>query len=359
MMLQSHGADIYRRDGSRAKLIDFSSTVVEVPPPMGWQARLGRELKGLRHYPQPYATGLAAHIEKALRLAPGSVMACNGSSEALGWIAQSLRGKRVVLEAPCFGDYAVWLGRYGARVREIGADEPWSPEWPRLAEAVEAAQSFWTANPANPSGLEMTLAEFKERLDFCRDRGILLVLDEALLAQSLKFKGEQLLRLCLSRPGALVVRSLSKGLGLPGLRLGYVAGHPAEIAKLGRFQDPWTVSSLAQSAGPWIFDQERRHGATRLDTLIAWKADLLGRLGKIPAHSLLIRQSDTGFFLCRLLGRMDDSRRLASRLAAQGILLRSCASYGGWGTGYVRLNPRSPLENARLERALKKIYEAL
>jgi threonine-phosphate decarboxylase len=359
MMVQSHGANVYHPDGRNSGCLDFSSTVVGVPPPAGWQRRLAGGLNALRHYPQPYATGLASHIERRLGLAEGSVMASNGSSEALSWIAQSLRGRHVIVEAPCFGEYAVWLKRFGAAYREIGADEPWSPDWPRLKASLKGAHAFWTANPSNPSGLELSLEEFKERLDFCRKQGILLVLDEALHAQSLNGKGDKLLKLCCRQPGALVVRSLSKGLGLPGLRLGYLAGHPTEVAKLGRFEDPWNLSSLAQALGPWIFDQERKLAKSRLKTLLSWKADLLGRLGALPAHSLMIRQSDTGFFLCRLLGKLDDSRRLASLLLARGILIRSCASYGGWGSGNIRLNPLAPAQNASLGKALKKIYEAL
>ena len=85
----------------------------------------------------------------------------------------------------------------------------------------------------------MSRDELRQRIEFCHQNQVLLVLDEAIRAQALKDPGELGLRAALKRPGMLVVRSLSKGLGLPGLRLGYVAGHPLEIAKLGRFVDPW------------------------------------------------------------------------------------------------------------------------
>jgi len=358
-MMQRHGANIYHPNGAKLGLLDFSNSVVSVPAPESWKAQFGKALAAFQEYPQPYAIGLASYIEKAMHLSPGTVMLSNGSSEALSWIAQSLRKQRVIVETPCFGEYAVLLSRFGAKYREIGADEPWSPDWPRLSAAMERAQAFWTANPSNPAGLEMTDEEFQERLEFCRSKGILLILDEALHAQSLNSKGDRFFRRCVEKPGALVVRSLSKGLGLPGLRLGFVAGHPLEIAKLGALQDPWSVGSMAQAMGRWIFDQERRLFEKRSTILQAWKLDLLKRLHKIPPHSLLVRESDTGFFLCRLLGKLDDSRKLSARLLSKGILVRSCASYGGWGTGYIRLNPRSPKDNARLAHALTSIYETL
>ena len=357
--LQKHGANSYHKDGRTADMLDFSSTVVAVPPPGDWKRKLSANLETLRFYPQPYAQGLAITLEKRLGLPEGSVLVGNGSSECLSWIAQSLRGKRVLLETPCFGEYAVWLSRHGALLREIGADEPWSPEWKRLQKFVAKAHSFWLADPANPSGLKMTAGELRERAQYCRKRKILLVLDEALRAQALKDPGSSSLKFTVKQPGMLLVRSLSKGLGLPGLRLGYVVGHPKEIAKLGAFVDPWNVSSLAQAAGAWIFDEERRLAASRRRTLGSWKKDLLTRMETLPSGVMKARESDTGFFLVRLLGEVDDSRKLVTAMTKRGMLLRSCSSYGGWGTGNLRLNPRSPRDNARLISELKRFYASL
>jgi threonine-phosphate decarboxylase len=355
-MTQRHGADVYLSDGRESGLLDFSSSVVEVPPPAAWKPTFSRALESLRRYPQPYAAGLAQRIERSLKLPQGSVLITLGSSEGLSWIAQSLRGKRVLLESPCFGEYESWLSRAGARVREIGADEPYSPDWERLSKALQEAQAFWCANPSNPSGLELSRAEFRQRLNYCRERGILFVFDEALLAQSLNSLGDEFLHACASRPGAIVARSLSKGLGLPGLRLGYLAGHPKEIAKLGGLADPWTIGSLSQAVGAWVFDTERRLLDARREALQSWKLDLLKRLSTLPKQSLWPRPSDTGFFLCRLLGKLDDSSRLAGLLRKRGMLVRSCASYGGWGSGHIRLNPRAPKDNARLVKALQAVY---
>ena len=125
----------------------------------------------------------------------------------------------------------------------------------------------------------------------------------------------------------------------------------------------WTLGNvrlvLAQAAGAWLFDQERKQAASRRATLSAWKKDLLQRLASLPPSCLRPRESDTGFFLARLLSRFDESRKLAAAMAKRGILLRSCASYGGWGSGYIRLNPRAPKDNAALLAALRKLYAGI
>ena len=58
---QKHGADSYGAAGDRAACSIFSSSVVEVPPPAGWEGRLKAQVLPSRYYPKPYASGLASH----------------------------------------------------------------------------------------------------------------------------------------------------------------------------------------------------------------------------------------------------------------------------------------------------------
>ncbi len=356
MISQTHGADIYGPLGKPEGLLDFSNTVVEIPPPQTWHREFTRSAGSLRHYPQPYAQGLSIYIENELGLSAGSVQACNGSSEGLAWVAASLAGQRVLIEAPCFGEYAPWLKRHGAFVREVGAEEPARPDWDRLSKAARGAASLWVANPSNPSGRVHSRAEFRERLDWCRRHRVLLVWDEALAAQRLDGANDEALNAAVAAPGLLVLRSLSKGLGLPGLRLGYLAGHPLEMARLGHWVERWSVNSLAQSMGAWLFREERRLAKSRTRQLAACKADLLKRLAPLSAW-LQVRPSDTGFFLVRIMGKHFRSSTLAARVRREHVLVRACASYGGWGSGYLRLNPRLPKDNAKLVTVLTKIFK--
>ena len=71
------------------------------------------------------------------------------------FVAQLLNGRKVLLETPCFGEYAIWLARHGALARELGADEPWSPDWPRLQKAALAGSE--PADPRNGHGREAGL----------------------------------------------------------------------------------------------------------------------------------------------------------------------------------------------------------
>ena len=80
---RAHGADVYDEQGRPQRLLDFSSTVAGLAPPAGWQAQAKRALPRLGLYPQPRSRGLAAHIERRLKLPEGSVLVGNGSMECL------------------------------------------------------------------------------------------------------------------------------------------------------------------------------------------------------------------------------------------------------------------------------------
>lgn len=353
-----HGADIYDAAGRPRRLLDFSSTVVNQAPPAAWRTQARRALERLLAYPQPRSQGLAAWLERRLGLPEASVLPASGSLECLDWLARAAAGRRVLLEVPCFGEYQRLLQSAGARLLLSAASSPTGRRSmdARCLRPLERGDWVWIANPSNPSGLCLAPAILRELLEAARRMGVNVVVDEALAAQRLDGSAWDLAPLAVSTPGLFVVRSLSKGLGLPGLRLGYLAARPASLARLLPFTRPWNVHALAQALGAWAFDAERHALPGRRRRLAAAKADLLRRLRPLRRFGLESLDSDTGYFLLRLPRRGPDAIQVEAQLETQGLLVRPCHTYGPWGRRFLRLNPRSPRDNARLVRALVGLY---
>lgn len=355
---RSHGADIYAADGRPRRLLDFSSTVISQAPPAAWRAQARAGLDRLQAYPQQRSAGLAARIEAAHGLPEGSVLVGAGSLECLDWLARAARDQRVILEGPFFGEYLPLLQSAGAR--PIGVSAPQQPARAGLAALLrrpEHARAWvWTTDPANPSGLSLAPEELALLLQVAHRQRQRLVIDEALAAQRLDGPRPDLGLLASTRRGLFVVRSLSKGLGLPGLRLGYVIGHPRSIAALLPHTRPWSVNALAQGLGAWALKAERQALPRRRRQLAREKDDLLRRLQPLQALGLRPWGSDTGFFLLQLPSHGPDALVAEAGLEAKGLLVRPCHSFGKWGRRVLRLNPRRPDDNARLVRALKGLY---
>jgi threonine-phosphate decarboxylase len=350
---RAHGADVYDAQGRPRQLSDFSSTVLSLGPPAEWRALAERALPRLELYPQPRSAGLAASIEAQLQLPEGSVLVANGSSEALEWLARAAAGTHVLLEGPFFGEYLPMLQAAGAKVGRVQLKQ--APLRPQLAPLFGRRPWkggwAWLADPANPSGLCLEPGALLALLASARKHKMRVVLDEALDAQSLEARLD-LAALAAAQRGLFLVRSLSKGLGLPGLRLGYLVAHPKEIGRLLPFTRPWNVSSLAQALGAWALAQERRLGTRRRLELARRKADLVARLRGIGLEP---QASDTGYLLQKLPVTAPDAAALAKRLEARGFLVRPCHTYGPWGRRTLRLNPRTPRENGRLVLALASL----
>ncbi|HTB22985.1 MAG TPA: aminotransferase class I/II-fold pyridoxal phosphate-dependent enzyme [bacterium] len=354
-LLQLHGADVYDSKGAALAGRDFSSTVVSLGPPRGWKRRAREAMDSLTRYPRPHGRGLDGFLAGKLGLAPSCVLVSNGASEALEWCARLAGGRRARLLAPCFGEYRAKLERAGARVDEVWWDLSKELDVDALAEGLGVGDQVWVANPSNPFGRVLGTLELSRLESRCRSRGVLLVLDEALMAQRLDspshadpgaFPGQK------DNPCLVVVRSLGKGLGLPGLRLGYLAAERGLAARLRRFQDPWSVNSMAQELGAWAFEQEALLAAGRRRLLQGRAQDLFQRLSGCPDLQAAPTRA-TGYFCVRL--KSPRASGVAARLADLGLFVRDCSSFGRWGRSWLRLNPRSAPENQALARALPKV----
>ena len=193
--------------------------------------------------------------------------------------------------------------------------------WSAAGRAVVAARSVEdlpadtaivvVGNPNNPDG-RMTepgrLAALARRLGA---RGGLLVVDEAFTDAAPDTSLMQELR---GLP-AIVLRSLGKFYGLPGLRLGFVAGDATALARLAPLLGDWPVSGPAIAVGRAALADDGWRTATR--ERLARDVD---RLHEIVDRHLLEVVGGTDLFLL-----IDDAAagQIHRHLAARGIWTRT------------------------------------
>jgi len=140
---------------------------------------------------------------------------------------------------PTYTLCAVLAELHGCEVREV----PFAPDYSLpLDELVGAAASLtYVCNPNSPTA---TFVEVSDLADLARRlRGVLLI-DEAYV----DFASQNCLPLAGELPNVLVVRTLSKGYSLAGLRFGYAVGSPELIAGLSKAKDSFNVDALSVAA---------------------------------------------------------------------------------------------------------------
>jgi histidinol-phosphate/aromatic aminotransferase/cobyric acid decarboxylase-like protein len=225
----------------------------------------------VRSYPDPAPARQA--LADAMGIDPARLLITNGGSEAIALVAAEHPVGWV--EAPDFSLYA------------------------RSLAHLDASGPRWRSNPNNPTG---QLADGAARA---------AVWDEAFypLATGRWTRGDA---------DAIVIGSLTKLFGCPGLRAGYVlAPDGALIHRLAARQPEWSVNGIACAVLPTL---------TREADLRGWSAriavDRARLVALLEAAGLAPEPSDANYLF---VPRADGLRE---RLARHAVLVRDTTSFG-------------------------------
>jgi L-threonine-O-3-phosphate decarboxylase len=302
------------------------------------EANLGR-------YPDREALALRRALAAELGVELEQILVGNGSAELIWLLALAfLRpGDRGFVLEPTFGEYRAACRLLGAEVVEWRAEGPeFGVDAAAVAEWLKGVRPRlgFVCNPNNPTGTWLSRSELELLLGGMHDG--LLVVDEAYL----DLAGRDSPALELLADGRLVVlRSMTKDFGLPGLRLGYALGAPPVIRALAGAQPPWSVNAAAQAAGLAALG-DRDHVDAGRRAAAETRAYLVSRLEALGYRCV---PSASNFWLVEV----GDAAALRGRLLERGILVRDCASFGL--PGHIRLAARPLSECERLVEALRAV----
>lgn len=337
--------------GAPAGWLDFSANL----NPLGTPAAVGGAIAGAGY--ERYADLDPAAAERRLAaeagVRAGWVMLTAGASEALRLVAEAyLRpGVRALVIGPTYGEYARLAVLQGAQIEEVRAGRPsFGPPVEALARALQEARPTVTflCDPNNPTGQPFgprAYDRLAKALPSANGRPGLVVIDQSFAPFAAGRTPDTEL---LATGRVVLVRSLTKLLAIPGVRVGYVVGHPRLLARLRALRDPWPVGAhaiAAAAAASW------RMAAGGRRQVAAWRRFLADGL---RARGLRPFPSVTNFLLVEV---GPAAPALVQEAARRRIALRCCASFGL--PGYVRLAVRPPDEQARLLAALDAILPGL
>jgi histidinol-phosphate aminotransferase len=242
--------------------------------------------------------------------------------------------------------YAVAARIQGARVVEVPLrlEPAFALDTGAVAAAIAGGvKVVWLCSPNNPTGQSIGRPELEAVLAAAEGRA-LVVVDEAYV----EFSGRPSLAADVPRiPHLVVLRTLSKALGLAGARVGTVIAHPDVIGLLQRIIPPYAI------AQPSIEATLRALEPAQLEVARGRQAELVrerGRLAAALAASpavLRVWPSDANF----VLARFHDADAAFRRLVAAGLLVRDVRGYPAL-QDCLRLTVGSPEQNDRMIGAL-------
>ena len=196
-------------------------------------------------------------------------------------------------------------------------------------------------NPNNPTGRCASRSDLITICEKTKSLGGELVVDEAFI----DFCPEQSVRHDVQQ-GLSVVGSLTKTLCIPGVRLGYVCAAPEVIRQLEQRSLPWSLSTLANAVASHLPEHREEIHADLLKNK-ARREQLTALLEELQAE---VWPSQSNFLLVDF---KRDMTPVAEWLKTQGILVRTCASFG-LPPQFLRLAVKTENENAVLIQALRE-----
>lgn len=348
-----HGGRV--REMSRAlgiEILDFSASINPLGSPPLEDVVLS-ELKNICHYPDITYSDFREAAASFVGVDPENIVPGNGSSEIIRIFSEVCidDGEVALIPTPTFGEYETQSRLAGAQIvkADLGVEEPRDLESIFDEALLRYAKAAFFCNPNNPTGRLTERCEVKRLAERCEECGVFLLVDEAFI--ELSDPDQSLADLAPDMNGLVVMRSLTKSFGVPGLRLGFAVTNRELAEIMNRARIPWSISSIASAAAVHLLKNEEFLERSRQTVIkeLEWLRDALRSIGLRPLRS------STNFLLVDVRGAGLDSEALTERMLDEGILIRDCRSFGL--DGYVRVAVRRREENERLVLAFRKVLE--
>ncbi|MDR1578288.1 MAG: aminotransferase class I/II-fold pyridoxal phosphate-dependent enzyme [Deltaproteobacteria bacterium] len=355
LLTDSHGGRIFEAARLLGRpwrdIIDFSANINPFGQPDGLKKHLFEQFSSTLHYPEEKAQSFTQALSQFYQVNADHFLPGAGSTVHIYLLARllGLKGQNVIV-GPAFSEYEAALKAAGANYVYVNALEKDNfLVNRRTLEDIfnQRPRVIFLANPANPTGQLIAEEIMEELLTETQAKKIYLVVDEAFI----DFTDQPSLTPQIEKyPYLAILRSLTKIMAVPGLRLAYLVAAPDLVHQLWSQLGPWPLSSLAIAAGLYHlnapFDQ------------VALNQKILALAAALNFATLSISQSypsraNYGLFKLRAPERVDE---LIHFFFQHNLLVRDARNFPGLRPGWLRLAVRPAQEIETLAQLVEKFH---
>lgn len=217
------------------------------PAPAVTETLKGIDTAALRRYPPPTAFSFRQAVANLHGIQPENIIATNGGDELLRLALTTFvsPGASIVTTQPSYSLYPVLADIQGCEYREIALNDDWSMPQDFLAQLEQTAASMCLlVNPHAPTG-QLLSADYLETIS--KDFPGVLLIDEAYVDFVDEDQAYSAIELATTSDNVLLLRTLSKGYSLAGLRFGYGIANRSLIEPMQfKTRDSYNTDLIAQ-----------------------------------------------------------------------------------------------------------------
>lgn len=280
----------------------------------------------------------------------------NGAAELIKALMELLPGT-LGITRPTFEEYP--------NRREKESLVTFVPQNDEYRYAVQDLMNFFSTNPAdnillinpdNPSGNFIPMEDICLLAEWCEKKNIRLIVDESFVDFSEGWENNTLLRnnILETYPHMVVMKSISKSYGVPGIRLGILCSADTEIiARMKKMVSIWNINSFCEFFMQ-IYTKYEKDYKNACDKFIIERNDFESKLRQISF--LRVIPSQANYFLVEVLPPFTARELVLIMLKRFNILMRDCSGKGGFDNKqYMRIAVRDHKDNTKLIDSLKQL----
>lgn len=275
----------------------------------------------------------------------------NGAAEVIDVLGRVLTGKMAVTST-VFNEYVRCFNN--TSIYKIDMDKnnyQYTKEG--FISLLDDYDTICIVNPDNPTGSFLKKEEMIKILDKALEKNKMIIFDESFIDfANPKYKYSFIENEILEKyPNLVVIKSISKSYGIPGVRLGVLATSNLDLmGKIKKYLSVWNINSYGEYFLQ-IANLYKKDYIKSCEKIYEERTRLINELRKIKG--IKVYDSEANFVMCKL--ESYDSTKLAINLLDDNIFIKDLKTKDAFkGKNYIRLAIKTQEENDQLIKDLKK-----
>lgn len=278
----------------------------------------------------------------------------NGAAELINSLGHLLSGNMYVSKS-AFNEYVRCFNNCKFNIYDMQEDK-YRFNLKKIDENIEKNDIICIVNPDNPTGAFIKYDDVISIIDKCNKKNKIIIFDESFIDFAQKDIRYTLLTndILKKYKNLIVVKSISKSYGVPGIRLGVLASSNTElIDKIKSDISIWNINSYGEYFLQ-IANLYKKEYVEACDKICEERQRFIKDLKRI--NKIIVYDSEANYVLCDL--GQKNSTKIASKLLEKNIFIKDLRTKSAFkDKNYIRLAIRTETENKILVESLCEILE--